>query len=875
MTLVIFNARPQEGFQPPAREQRPPPSYLHHTSIRSRQLTLPLGAVSSHSSTTEGIIAKRYVSRKPWAGILALIYLSWIALHGYAAWTAVTCPNKDFHQFVWPLALIPTLPCAYFTIQLGCVRSYSKALSAALGLYPLFLGLKSLSRCKDTPKFEEVQAIQAAIGIMPSLALFASILVAVETPYANIRDSGFRYYSLPGPLGSWSAEWMQYRVDPQLVLDEEPLRKVSIWGIILTGIFMGLLLTRSQSDKSVVPESLVMQLISLLRSHSQGLGLNLAVEYCCGECLDHEASGKWAAWRTCDASRFKKSDLTDHEKAIQNGKHKFKQLPVHVAFKQIIAKNEATEASRMAEELLLVNPLADLALTLAIEEVALLKSEAFLQWAEKHGLKVTKHWRSVNYGWQFIQAAHSIQLADIKVWLSGHKFGIIVDESTDISVTKQIILYIKSRGQTRYVGLRDMHGDGSGEAIKNAAVGLLEALQLPKEDLISVTSDGHQLWVNLTTGDVFDAKTCTDGDVLRIAADVEACLLAQLPRTFYQRADAALGDLIDDMESDDARKFAVFMRKRLRARIPAMSTAQEAQVHDFRLLNPDSEAAGNPLVGSVFSKKLITRAAHSHWSIHSRHYGCSEEDFVTAFKKTNRRLSRQAHVRRIYNERLLDIELKEKPDDRQLKIYRLVLEIESSVAVDSCEAERVFSALQRIRSKTRNRLQGVNLDAAMSLSINATPACEEVVKVWSTIKPRRKKVAAKRATKRDRDGIPVASSSDEEDFVYDDVLFEGNTDEECWRAVNAFDAEEWEASSSLLGFLSQLWGWENVLFLAICYITDPSNTLVVLCCLGGLILERVLRECLDLSVKGDNISRHQQEEVRIDNPTLNQALLSA
>lgn len=41
-------------------------------------------------------------------------------------------------------------------------------------------------------------------------------------------------------------------------------RKVSIWGIILTGIFMGLLLTRSQSDKSVVPESLVMQLISLL-----------------------------------------------------------------------------------------------------------------------------------------------------------------------------------------------------------------------------------------------------------------------------------------------------------------------------------------------------------------------------------------------------------------------------------------------------------------------------------------------------------------------------------------------------------------------------------------------------------------------------------
>ncbi|KAF4654068.1 hypothetical protein FOZ61_008493, partial [Perkinsus olseni] len=239
----------------------------------------------------------------------------------------------------------------------------------------------------------------------------------------------------------------------------------------------------------------------------------------------------------------------------------------------------------------------------------------------------------------------------------------------------------------------------------------------------------------------------------------------------YQRADAALGDLIDDMESDVARRFAEFMRKRLRKRVPSMTAAQEAQVHDFRLINPESEAAGYPATGSVFSKKLVTRAARSHWETHCRHYNCSEETFVKAFKKVNRRLAKKAHTRNIFDERtLLAIELKETPDDPNLIIYNLVLQIEAAVSVDSCDPERGFSALQRIRSKARNRLKGEHLDAAMSLSINsARPSADDVVKTWSSIKPRRKKVTAGRVTKRDREGLPVATSHEEDDFVYDDA----------------------------------------------------------------------------------------------------------
>ncbi|KAF4669767.1 hypothetical protein FOL46_001239, partial [Perkinsus olseni] len=133
-------------------------------------------------------------------------------------------------------------------------------------------------------------------------------------------------------------------------------------------------------------------------------------EYCCGECMDHRASGKWSDWRRCQPLKFKKSDLDDHQKSIDSkSKHRFGALPVDIAFKKIAEKQKVTEADRLASELALVAPLADLAMTLAIEEVPILKTECMLQWAERHGLEVTKHWRSLNCGWEFVKVAHAIQ----------------------------------------------------------------------------------------------------------------------------------------------------------------------------------------------------------------------------------------------------------------------------------------------------------------------------------------------------------------------------------------------------------------------------------------------------------------------------------
>ncbi|KAF4732838.1 hypothetical protein FOZ63_011581, partial [Perkinsus olseni] len=242
-------------------EHRPPPQQQHLLRHSRSLLTQQHGF---EDDSPEEIITKRYGSRRPWAALLAFTYVCWLVFQYYATWVAVTCPRRDLRQWGWPLALLPTAPCLYYAVQLGYNRSFFKAFLAAFGLYPLFLCLKSLSRCKDSHKFEEVQVVYGGMSIMPSLALYGSILVSVETPYSRIQGNGFRYYSLPGPLGSWSAEWMQYRVDPQVVLDEESLRRASLWGIFLSAFFVGVLLARSEVDKSISPKSIMRQIMSLL-----------------------------------------------------------------------------------------------------------------------------------------------------------------------------------------------------------------------------------------------------------------------------------------------------------------------------------------------------------------------------------------------------------------------------------------------------------------------------------------------------------------------------------------------------------------------------------------------------------------------------------
>lgn len=121
-------------------------------------------------------------------------------------------------------------------------------------------------------------------------------------------------------------------------------------------------------------------------------------------------------------------------------------------------------------------------------------------WLEVQALDVTQLWSSKNYGWKFIEAAYSIQLAKTIECLQGCKCGVIVDKSTDVSVTKQTILYVKAKCQSYHIGSNNMHGEGTGEAVKNAVIDLLGFVGATSSSLVSFTSDGASAMTGSKTG---------------------------------------------------------------------------------------------------------------------------------------------------------------------------------------------------------------------------------------------------------------------------------------------------------------------------------------------------------------------------------------
>ena len=68
--------------------------------------------------------------------------------------------------------------------------------------------------------------------------------------------------------------------------------------------------------------------------------------------------------------------------------------------------------------------------------------------------------------------------------MRGLKYGVIMDESTDCAVAKQLVLYVKVQGAVLFEGM--LTADVSGEAIKNACVQLLTDLDMERKNLTAV-----------------------------------------------------------------------------------------------------------------------------------------------------------------------------------------------------------------------------------------------------------------------------------------------------------------------------------------------------------------------------------------------------
>ena len=230
----------------------------------------------------------------------------------------------------------------------------------------------------------------------------------------------------------------------------------------------------------------------------------------------------------------------------------------------------------------------------------------------------------------------------------------------------------------------------------------------------------------------------------------------------FQLADRALEELTEELDMGRVKKFAKFMRVRLVERCPFMKSVQASQIHDFSLLKKSGAEF-------CFSKDLVCKASHAHFAIHERHYGgLSEEHFVKFFQRVYHRLAKVAHQRAIYDEgELFAVLLQEDKRDREdLRVYRMILEIQSTYSMDSADVERAFSAMARIKSKSRNRLASHHFVSCMWMSLSATPDRDVVYAHWAQSKARREVVV--RAVKRDSAGQPVHPQPNEDYFADSD-----------------------------------------------------------------------------------------------------------
>ena len=156
-------------------------------------------------------------------------------------------------------------------------------------------------------------------------------------------------------------------------------------------------------------------------------------------------------------------------------------------------------------------------------------------------------------------------------------------------------------------------------------------------------------------------------------------------------------------------------------------------IYDFRILkNSDGSEQLH------FPKELVEKSLKHHLGTFYRFY----KDFGTfslvlkILPRIHRHLCRVAHLRNPYD--LFNVATMLALEGADPKVLDVFVSILSSFSSDSAVAERGFSAINRIRTKTRNRLCGDNLEAVMSMRLNPLPSSSDIVSHWKASKERRR-----------------------------------------------------------------------------------------------------------------------------------------
>ena len=207
---------------------------------------------------------------------------------------------------------------------------------------------------------------------------------------------------------------------------------------------------------------------------------------------------------------------------------------------------------------------------------------------------------------------------------------------------------------------------------------------------------------------------------------------------------AKLVEKVDQAPRGAGREFSKSLLNAMKERIP-VDEAKEHAVFDIRFL--EAEAAKKVL----FRMSAVRRSMRIHARIFERFYKeftTSKKVIAKALTTGHARLQQKAIFYEVYDiANVAKLEMRDEEGDIS-RMTIIMVDILQTFTIESAAAERGFSTLNRIRTKSRNRLSGENLSHCLSLKLNSLPQPEQVIGQW------RKEMA-----RRHRLSKPTSSSS--------------------------------------------------------------------------------------------------------------------
>ncbi|KAL5494009.1 hypothetical protein EMCRGX_G015277 [Ephydatia muelleri] len=310
-----------------------------------------------------------------------------------------------------------------------------------------------------------------------------------------------------------------------------------------------------------------------------------------------------------------------------------------------------------------------------------------------------------------ITLAQQIEDSQLHALRTSPFYGLMIDESTDVSITKHLVLYgryISELGEPCSTFLRIVDlVNGTAECIEEAIRAYLVEKELPTNKMMGFGSDGAAVMTGRVTGVATrDAKTPPD------VTATDAALNDEL-KEFNTR----IPPIIKDTFNKHVRQpFFNLLLQNLNDRF---TFAELLQGFDIFILPPyaatDEE---RDKVSHNYKEKLQLLISH---------YGTGEDAPVSAEKLRKEWESFYYMLQDHYsNAKAIEV-MKDLVNEKLNPVYpqlSCLANLALVIPINTADCERAFSTMKRVKTRIRNRLKSVTLDALLRISIQG-PSLDE------------------------------------------------------------------------------------------------------------------------------------------------------